>query len=113
MKIFLDDDPIRDSWVDDTWTIVRSPWECLNLLTHAEPGEIEVLSLDHDLAAFDPEGRDRTGYWVLCKVEWMLATYPKTFGPKLPQRFEIHSANGVGRKNMQAAINSIERMRNG
>lgn len=110
MKIFLDD--IRDA-PDDTWMVVRDPWACLNVITHIfeyDPKGLEILSLDHDLAAFNKRGEERTGYWVLCKLESLLAQYP-TFSNKLPNEFRIHSANSVGRKNMQAAIDSIEKMR--
>lgn len=107
MKIFLDDDPVRDSWVDDTWTIVRTPQEAINKLIYAATFDtpVEVLSLDHDL------GDDYfTGYYLASALEAMAAD---GLWDMIPQRFEIHSANPVGRKNMQAAIDSIERMRNG
>ena len=110
MKIFLDDDPIRDSWVDDTWTIIRSPYRVLNLVTHADPGEITVISFDHDLAYFTATGEERTGYWVLAKLEELAFKHPEMLD-KIPSDLWIHSANGVGRKNMQAAIASIARMR--
>lgn len=111
MKLWLDDDPIRDGWVDDTWTIVRSPWAFLNILAHSEPGEVEALSFDHDLGCFTKSGEERTGYWVLSKMELLAFKYP-AFLDKIPSEIAIHSANSVGRKNMQAAIDSIERMRN-
>lgn len=105
MKIFLDDDPIRDSWVDDTWTIVRTPQEVIQKLIYASVFDIpvEILSCDHDL------GDDYfTGYYLLSALEEMAADGAWDM---IPQKIEIHSANPVGRKNMQAAINSIERMR--
>jgi hypothetical protein len=115
MKIFLDDDPIRDSWVDDTWTIARTVVDALELLNQAwaDGKSVETLSLDHDLGEFiiglDGERGEMTGYTLLQTLEqfahdglWDL----------VPKSFEIHSANPVGRKNMQAAIDSIERMRN-
>lgn len=108
MKIWLDD--IRDA-PDETWRVIRNPLGFLNLLTHTKPGEVEVISFDHDLAYFNKRGEERTGYWVLCKMEQLAAKYPR-FLDKIPTDIRIHSANSVGRKNMQAAIDSIERMRN-
>ena len=107
MKIFLDDDPVRDSWVDDTWTIVRDPL-MLSLELIVQGSEVEVLSLDHDLAYFGSGSKETTGYDVLKQIEEWAAEGKWCY---VPQHFEIHSANPVGRKNMQAAIDSIERMR--
>lgn len=113
MKIFLDDDPVRDSWVDDTWVILRDPRALIGMLM-VHDGEIEVLSLDHDLGWFEDrvihgevKNVEVTGYTVLTDIEANMAAGLI----KNPPRFEIHSANPVGRKNMQAAIDSIERMR--
>jgi hypothetical protein len=107
MKIFLDDDPMRDSWVDDTWTIVRTAYECLDLIAE-HPGEVEILSLDHDLGPDIMIHGD--GYMVVEVLERLVgqgAIRPII----LPKKIEIHTANPVGRKNMQAAIDSIERLR--
>jgi hypothetical protein len=102
MKIFLDDDPRRDNWVDETWTITRTAEECLGLL-YLNPG-VEELSLDHDL------GTEFTGYTVVKTLETMagIGVLPMEC---LPKKITIHSANPVGRKNIQAAIDSIERIR--
>jgi hypothetical protein len=106
MKIFLDDDPIRDSWVDDTWTIVRNPLDCLTLL---DDNHVEILSLDHDLGFFVSKDNEFTGYDVAQLIErWAFANE----WDRVPDKIEIHSGNSVGRKNIQAAIDSIERMRN-
>jgi hypothetical protein len=101
MQIFLDDDPVRDSWVDDTWVIVRDTSDVILLGLEDEP--IELLSLDHDLG-----DHTHDGYYLMKHLE-VLAHRGEW--DRIPQRFEIHSANPVGRKNMQAAIDSIERMR--
>jgi hypothetical protein len=104
MKIWLDDiRPAPEGW---EWATKAS--EAMAMLIRAEPDSIEEMSFDHDLGPTDQDG-----YWLLNRMEWMLHKYPKTFGPKLPVRFAIHSANPVGRRNMERAIASIERMRNG
>jgi hypothetical protein len=100
VKIFLDDDPIRDSWVDDTWTIVRTVPEAKRLLAN---NTVEILSLDHDL------GDEFDGYQLCTWLEILAASGNWDV---IPHTMEIHSANPVGRKNMKAAIDNIERMRN-
>lgn len=104
MKIWLDDDPVRDTWVDDTWVIVRTAKEAVSLIwAHLE--DVEEVSLDHDLG--DADGW--TGYDVISYYEEWVGLGITDHVPI----FTIHSANPVGRKNMQAAIDSIERLRNG
>lgn len=105
MKIFLDDDPVRDSWVDDTWVIARSGGEVMALLLE---NKVEELSLDHDLGEFVEEV-EITGATVASAIEAF--AYHKMW-EYVPDKITIHSANPVGRKNMQAAIDSIERFRN-
>lgn len=108
MKIFLDD--VRDA-PDESWIVVRSADECLKLL-HDLGEAIETLSLDHDLGGvYDDDGfmEFPTGMFVASALEAWAATGR---WDRVPPIILIHSANPVGRKNMQAAIDSIERMRN-
>lgn len=99
MKLWLDDvRPAPEGWLwcktaDELLReIIRNRWD------------LEIVSFDHDLG----ENVD-TGYDVLVKLEKGAAL---GLWHIIPDRMEIHSANPVGRKNMQAAIDSIERMRN-
>lgn len=95
MKLFLDD--VREP-PDESWEVVRTYNDCIAAL---ETGLVDFLSLDHDL------GEDaRTGYDVAKYIE------SKVFQEKdyLPPSICIHSANPVGRKNIQAAIDSIARL---
>ena len=64
-------------------------------------GRIEVISFDHDLG----DESYGTGYDVLKFMEEKV--YQESWEPQMT--FRIHSANPVGRKNMQAAIDSIGR----
>lgn len=97
MKLWLDD--IRDA-PDETWTVVRTACEAADMIFSYD---VEVISLDHDLG----DGV-MTGYDLMNEIEVNAA---KQWWTRVPLQFEIHSANPVGRKNMQAAIDSIERMR--
>lgn len=107
MKIWLDD--IRDA-PDETWTVLRQPWGLLHLVSQSDPGDIETISFDHDLAAYASNGDEITGAVVLRRLEELAFKFPEMLN-RIPSDLRIHSANPVGRKNMQAAIDSIERMR--
>lgn len=96
MKVWLDDirEPPSNEWhwaknIDDAWLSI-------------EYGDVTEISLDHDLG--DGEA---SGYDLIAQIEYMIGTehwdYP------IPQFF-IHSANPVGRRAIQAAIDSIERL---
>lgn len=109
MKIFLDDDPERDGWVDDTWIKMRRADPVILLLANTGWNDtplVEELSLDHDLGDEEENG---TGYKV---AAWIERQAHEGNWKAVPAKITIHSANPVGRKNMQAAIDSIERMRN-
>jgi len=60
----------------------------------------DVLYLDHDLGDFSgPEGRERTGYDVMC---WLEANTEH-----LPSKIVIVSANSVGRQRMTQVIDKL------
>jgi len=93
LKLFLDDQRSPP----EGWTLVRWPSEMIALL---ETGEIDEISLDHDLGD-DVRG---TGYDVLVWIEEAVAT--RGFRPPM---IHLHSANVVGRKRMLQAVQSIQR----
>jgi len=97
MKVFLDD--IRDP-PDDSWILLRTGESTMAFLCTQE-GNIDTLSLDHDLG----EGK-KTGYEVLKWIEAQVFLH----GYKPPKEIIVHSANPVGIKNMKAAIKSIYKM---
>ena len=94
MKVFLDDERAApEGWVRARW-----PDEVIALL---EAGNVEELSLDHDLGD-DERG---TGYNVLLWIEEAVAL--RGFQPP---RLKVHSANSSARQKMEAAINAIYRL---
>lgn len=99
MKVWLDD--VRDA--PDGWVHVRTPEEAIELL---RSGKVEEISLDHDLGLASDEA-ERTGYDVLRWLEEAVATGAWTF--PLPE-IRIHSANPVGKRRMEHAIDSIQRL---
>jgi hypothetical protein len=109
MKIWLDDDRTPPD-VDGPWLWVTNAVDAVDQLFEAYDlnEEVEEISLDHDLADF-ADGKELTGLVVLQEIERRLESGEGEIA--VPKKFSIHSANPVGRKNMQAAIDSIERMR--
>jgi len=92
MKLWLDDErkPPSEAWV---WVD-----EALKAIDLLDLGNVEEVSLDHDL------GDDRwNGYVVACYIERRAHQgYP-------PPKWAVHSANPVGRQNIEAALKSAER----
>lgn len=91
IKLYVDD--IRSA--PRGWTIARNYNSAIELL---ENGDVTYLSLDHDL------GEEKTGYDIASWIERKV--YMEGF---IPPVIQIHSANPVGRKNIEAAIASIYR----
>lgn len=95
MYLFLDDerDPCEVPRLGDPgrWVVVRTPWECIAILAR---GEVEALSLDHDLGS-----GVGTGYDVAVWLEEALER-----GDKVPSIIYLHTANPVGRARMAEAL---------
>jgi len=92
MRVFLDDERTTpDGWVRVYW-----PDEAIALL---ETGQVDELSLDHDLGD-DERG---TGYDVVLWVEEAVAL--RGFRPP---KMSVHSANSSARQKMQAGIDAIQ-----
>ena len=95
MKVYLDDErPTPEGWhrvytADEAITLLRA-------------GGVTEISLDHDLGDDQKFG---TGYDVAVFIE-----EGAFFGNVRPVRWSIHSANPVGRQNMQAALENANRM---
>ena len=84
------------------WVLVRTPAEATGLL---ETGEVEELSLDHDLGLLDRE-RELTGYDVVVWVEEAVVT--QGFVP--PATIRVHSSNSSAAAKMEAGIEAIRRL---
>ena len=94
MKVYLDDErPAPPGWRQVRW-----PKEAIELL---KTGQVEELSLDHDLGN-DDRG---TGYDVVTWIEEAVATA----GFRAP-RMKVHSANPSARAKMEAGLRAIERL---
>ena len=91
MKIYVDDVRPRPEGFN---VLVHSVNEAIRIIEDCErKGEpIELLSLDHDLGEFAPDGGD-----AICLLDY-LAEHEK-FYPIV-----FHTANPIGRANMQRII---------
>lgn len=90
MKIWLDD--LRP--VPQGYEGAKSVNEAIALIEEAEKAgiDIEVLDLDHDLGDYYTDGGD-----VIKLLDWLADR--ETFYP-----VEIHTANPVGRENMERML---------
>ncbi len=94
MKVYLDDGrPTPAGWVGVRW-----PDEAIRLL---ESGQVEELSLDHDLGD-DARG---TGYTVILWLEEAVAV--RGFVPPV---ITIHTANASARQKMLLGVKSIQQL---
>ena len=93
MKVYLDDErQTPEGWVRAYW-----PEDAIALL---EKGDVEEISLDHDLGD-DDHG---TGYDVLLWIEE--AVFTRGFKPP---KIYVHSANVSAREKMERGIKAIEK----
>lgn len=95
-RIFLDD--LRDCKYANPCATIRTYDNLVDhVLIHGIP---EFISFDHDLADFDENGKERTGYDVAkFLIEYMMDN-------NIQVRFEyvVHSANPVGSENIKSII---------
>lgn len=111
MRVWLDDvRPMPEGF--DLW--VKNYYIMLGLLVS---GNVAYISFDHDLGLLEGETKldpYNTGYQVAKTIEEWAYRYQngleKAYLP--PIGWEIHSANPVGRKNIELAMKSAERFWN-
>jgi len=89
VNIYLDD--CRDA--PKGFLLAKNTIECECLLVKYK-GQVNILSLDHDLGEEDRKG---TGYDV---VKWLCYYYQQNDDNLFPKQIYLHSANPVGRFNM-------------
>ena len=97
MKIWLDDIRVKP---DETWTHMFTAQEAIEAL---KTGEVDEISLDHDLGLDTPENIYGTGYDV---AVWIEEAAFNRFIPRLT--WHIHSQNCVGVKKMRIALENAD-----
>jgi len=93
VKLFVDD----ERGAPDGWTIARTFEEAMAILA---TGRVTHLSLDNDMGLEQEEG-----HVILTYLE--RAMHQVGFMP--PKNIKIHSANPAARKQMELAVEAIER----
>jgi len=96
----------RVLWVDD----IRNPPQELagcdvarnyhEAIAFLEKNAYETIYLDHDLASFEADGREKTGYDIV-----LYLVQRKMDGLPVPKDYHLLTANPVGYDNMLAVIN--------
>ena len=94
--LYVDDVRALPSEMAGEWDIARSYHEAIALLT---TNQYDELSLDHDIASWDDNGREMTGYDIAL---WLADR--KFHGEYVPPKIYCHSANPVGVKNILGVI---------
>ena len=97
-RLFVDDE--RD--FPEGWDIARSFEDAMILLSLIDYDEI---SLDHDIASWDTDGTELTGYTILCYLERQVLEY----GNKIPFIY-IHTANPAVRCKMQRVADALNKV---
>ncbi len=98
--VFLDDvrninmDAVPDYWKDRT-IVVRTAEEAIKMI---EDEMVDYISFDHDL------GTTLTGYDVAKVIE------QRAYRGFKPPYYAIHSANPVGKRNINAAMQTANRL---
>lgn len=94
VKIFLDDErQAPEGWIR-TFSVMET-------ISYLETGEVEEISLDHDLG---DDGCIGTGYDVVLWIEEQVVLHG--FNPPI---IHVHSANSSARDKMLAGVESIKR----
>lgn len=99
-NLFLDDEryPTHvDPTLDRQWIVARSTEEAIQEVTHR--GFPWFMSLDHDLGSNDT---------TMDFLRWLVWEYGGSVVS--PPQYQIHSANPVGAKNIEAFMNSWKRV---
>lgn len=94
--LYVDDVRDKPDWCVGYWDVARNYNEAITLLT---ANQYDELSLDHDIASFDDNGREMTGYDIAL---WLAER--KFNGEYIPPKVFCHSANPVGVKNILGVI---------
>jgi hypothetical protein len=65
----------------------------------------DLILLDHDLQSYDSEGKERTGYDLICAIERMIASGEM----EKPKKIVCVSSNPPGRDRIEMVIASLYR----
>lgn len=95
-KIYLCIDDIRTPATEKEWTIVRSYDEAINFIQNN--GVPNFISFDHDLGLNLDGTIAKSGYDV---AKWIIEA---ALDERITIPFNVHSANPVGKKNIESLL---------
>lgn len=79
---------------------------CINVWHNEEEGEyINCFCLDHDLASFDKDGKEKTG----ANVAYDITDECTISGRAIPY-YECHSSNPYGKQNIESILESYRKI---
>jgi hypothetical protein len=81
---------------NEVWDLARNYDQAIKML---QITDYDMLSLDHDIASWNDDGREMTGYDITL---WLAQR--KIDGLYTPPEIFVHSANPVGVRNMNAVL---------
>ena len=98
MKLYLDDirNPHQSGYNDSDWIVCKNDKTFKDMFESFD-SIITHISLDHDLANFDSDGNEVTGYDC---VKWLCDYIHDNNLDVSNLRLNFHTANPVGRMNM-------------
>ena len=107
MKLYLDDIryPIQSGYNNNNWVVCRNDKTFKNMFTSFER-IITDISFDHDIDSYDDKGNEITGYDCL---KWLCNYIQDNELDISDLRLNFHSANPVGKENMQSYWNNFQR----
>ncbi len=105
MKLFIDDIrmPSDVGFVDNEWVIARNAFDAMQMIEQHRP---QTIAFDHDLGDDGPDYglREKTGLTV---AQWLTHEDMRKGGAMITPEFTFtcHSANPVGKKNIEEHLN--------
>lgn len=95
-RIFIDD--LRECKYTEPCTVIRTYDDFVNHIK--QYGIPKFISFDHDLADFDENGTERTGY----DAAKFLVEYMIEYNIQVRFEYYVHSANPVGKHNIESYL---------
>ena len=81
----------------EQWDVARTYDDAISLLS---TNTYNLVSLDHDIASYDNDGNEQTGYTI---AKWIVQR--KFDNLPIPNKVISHSANPVGYNNIMQLVN--------
>ena len=106
MKLYLDDirNPQQSGYQDNEWIACRNDKTFKDMFVSFD-SIITHISFDHDLANFDSDGNEVSGYTL---VKWLCDYILDNNLDISNLRLNFHTANVVGKENMMCYWNNFK-----